>query len=862
MRVYRLLLHLLPASLRDEYGPELRATFARQLASQRGSGRAWTWLAGCADVVVNAARAHLELTGQDVRDTARACRRSPGFAAAVVAVSALGVGAATATFSVADHVLVRPLPFADADRLVKLWQDQSYRGYSRMELSPGNFEDWRRQSVSFTSMSAFTATSVNVQTSTGPLRLDAAAVTPDLFETLGVGAALGRTFVSADQRDATPPPVVLSDRLWRATFGGRADVLGAPLTLNGVGHVVVGVMPRHFDFPQRATDLWVPLTFAPDDLDDRANVYLQAIGRLRPGVSLAEARGELGVIAQGLARAFPEANDRTGASVIRWRDEVSRQSRLMLLALVGASLCVLLIACANLASLLLARAVERQRELAVRVALGARPRRLARQLLTESVTLAAAGGAIGVALALLAVPAAAALVPTTLPIAAAPSADLRMLAVAALATLVTGVGFGLVPAWRSARSVQGAELRYGARVVGSGATERLRAGFVVAEVAAAVVLLVTVGLFLRALWRVQEVDPGFRADGVLTARTALPMPKYQATATRERFYARILADVRALPGVSSAAYTSFLPMVMRGGIWPVLTAASAAPADSRMASVRYVTPDYFTTLAIPLLRGRDVAPGDTQTSQYVAVVSRAFAATHWPGQEPLGQHFSIALQERVVVGVVGDVRVRGLERESEPQVYLPSAQVPDGGIIFYAPKDLVIRTSGTAAALVASVRGAVARADPEQPLSDVRTLADVVLHETSSRSAQLAVLTAFAAVAVLLACLGIYSLLSYIVAARVPEIGVRMALGASPAQVTGLVLRRTAALAGAGVVAGLALAAAVGRSLQALLAGVSPADGLTFVSAGALALAVALAACVLPARRAARVDPMTATRAQ
>ncbi len=542
----------------------------------------------------------------------------------------------------------------------------------------------------------------------GPLRLDAAAVTVNLFETLGVGAALGRTLVSADQRGPTTTPVVLSDRLWRSTFGGRLDVLGAPVTLNGVGYAVVGVMPRGFDFPRRGTDLWVPLTFAPDDLADRANVYLQAIARLRPEVSLAEARGELNVIAQGLARAFPEANDRTGATVIQLRDEVSRQSRLMLLALVGASLCVLLIACANLASLLLARAVERQRELTVRVAMGARPRRLARQLLTESLTLSTAGGVIGVALALLAVPAAAALVPTTLPIAEAPSADWRMLAVAALATVVTGLGFGLVPAWRIARNLQGAELRHGTRVVGSGATERLRAGFVVAEVAAAVVLLVTVGLFLRALWRVQDVDPGFRADGVLTARTTLPMPKYEATATREQFYARILAEVTALPGVSSAAYTSFLPMVMRGGIWPVLTGNSAAPADARMASVRYVTPDYFATLAIPLLRGRDVTRADRQTSQYVAVVSRAFAAAHWPGQEPLGQRFSIALQDRVVVGVVGDVRVRGLERESEPQVYLPSAQVPDGGIIFYAPKDLVIRTAGAPAALVAAVRSAVA----------------------------------------------------------------------------------------------------------------------------------------------------------
>jgi predicted permease len=419
-----------------------------------------------------------------------------------------------------------------------------------------------------------------------------------------------------------------------------------------------------------------------------------------------------------------------------------------------------------------------------------------------------------------------------------------------------------VPAWRISRGAAGADLRHGARLFGDGATERLRSGFVVAEVAAAVVLLVTVGLFLRALWRVQDVNPGFDAAGVLTARTALPMPQYEVTAARELFYSRVLAEVQAMPGVASAAYTSFLPMVMRGGIWPVITAQSAVPEDARMASVRFVTPGYFATLRIPLLRGRDVALSDSQTAQFVAVVSASFAATHWPGEDPLGRHFSIALRERIVAGVVGDVRVRGLERDSEPQVYLPSAQAPDGGVIFYAPKDLVFRTGGPPADLVPAVRAAVARADPEQPLSDVRTLADIVREETSSRSAQLTVLLAFASVAILLACLGIHGLLSYVVAARTQEIGVRMAFGATPGRVLGLVLGRTAVLAGAGVSVGLVAAFGVSRTLQSLLAGVSPADGLTFAGAGVLALVVALAGSVVPATRAVRVDPLTAMRTE
>jgi putative ABC transport system permease protein len=862
MRAYRWLLRLCPAALREEYGDEMAATFARQWATQTGGAKVRVWLAGMADVVATAARAHRDMAFQDLRDAWRTCLRNRGYASAVVAVSALGVGAATAAFSLTDHVLVRPLPFAEPDRLVKLWQDQSHRGYSRMELSPGNYEDWRRQSTSFASIAAFTYNSVNAVTSAGPIRFDATYATTSLFETLQVTAALGRTFVAADEASGATRPMILSDSVWRSVFGARSDILGTTMSLSGVPHVVVGVMPRGFDFPRRDTAMWLPLWFEPQDLQDRSNVYLQGLGRLAPGVTIGQARAELNVIAEGLARAYPEANERTGATVIALRDEVTRQSRLMLLALAGASVCVLLIACANLASLLLARAVQRQRELAVRVAMGARPRRIARQVLTESLVLSTGGGLIGVLLAWAAVPGVAALVPTSLPIAAAPTADLRMLAVAGLATLATGLGFGLVPAWRISRGPQGTDLMHGSRVFGTQGTERLRSAFVVAEVAAAVVLLVTVGLFLRAMWRVQDVDPGFRADGVLTARTTLPLPKYDAVSAREQFFDNVLRDVRTVPGVQSAAYTSFLPMVMRGGIWRVITPETSAPADAQTASVRFVTPEYFTTMAIPVLQGRGIETGDEQTSQFVAIVSRSLTERFWPGQDPIGRHFSVALAERVVVGVVGDVRVRGLERESEPQVYLPSTQVQNGWLTFYTPKDLVVRTSGAIAPVAAAIREAVARADPEQPVSDVRTLVDIVAAETASRSVQLSALGAFAAIAVLLACLGIHGLLSFVVASRTQEIGVRMAFGATPGMVLGLVLGRTAVLAAIGVAVGLGAAYAVSRSIQALLAGVSPADARTFAAAAAIAFAMALVGSVLPARRAVSVDPLVALRTE
>jgi predicted permease len=860
MALWRLFLHLLPATLREAHGAEMTAMFRRDLAAVRGPAALAVIAAAVADVLWTAVVAHVEATVLDLRDVWRSARRAPGFAGSVVAVTALGVGAATAAFSLADHVLVRPLPFAAPDALVKLWQDQSSRGYSRMELSPGNFEDWRRQSTSFASMSAYAASSVNAMTPGGPVRLDTAQVSATLFDTLGVGAALGRTLLAADDAPTATPPVVLSDHLWRSTFAASPDVLGTTLVLSGTAHLVVGVMPAWFEFPTRDVDLWTPLRFVPADLEDRANVYLRVVARLAPGVTIPQARADLNGIAASLARAFPEANDKTGATVVALRDEVTRQARTMLLALVGASTAVLLIACANMASLFLARSVARQRELAVRLAMGARPRRLARQVLTESLALSAIGGAAGAVLAVVAVPVAAALVPTTLPIAEVPHADLRLAGLAALATLATGLGFGLVPAWRIARTASSGDLRHGARVFGTRGTERLRGLFVVSEVATAIVLLVTVGLFLKALWQVQDVDPGFDPEGVVTMRTALPLPKYERVAERTRFYQQVLDEVRHAPGVENAAYTSFLPMVMGGGIWPVLMPGTTVPEDARAASVRFVTPGYFSTMRIPIVRGRDVADTDRQDTQFVAVVSRSFAELYWPGEDPLGRHFSTALQERVVVGVVGDVRVRGLERESEPQVYLPAPQVPDGGLTFYVPKDLVVRVSTAPASIVPLVRAAVMRADSDQPISDVQLMTDVIDRQMASRSTQVSVLGAFAGVALLLALVGIHSLLAYVVAARTPEIGVRMALGATRGQVLALVGRRAATLAGMGALAGLAVAYAASRSVQALLAGVSAADLGTYVFAVGAAALITLLGSLLPAWRAMRVDPVAAMR--
>jgi predicted permease len=545
-------------------------------------------------------------------------------------------------------------------------------------------------------------------------------------------------------------------------------------------------------------------------------------------------------------------------------DAVSERSRLLLTALFGASVGVLLIACTNLASLLLARGLSRRRELAVRAAMGAGRERLVRQLLTESLVLALAGGLLGVLAGIAAAPLAGRLVPNTLPIPEAPDVDLRFLAFAAAATLATGVGFGVLPARRAFAEAAESGLAETARTGAGRRTERLRALLVVGEVSASVALLIASGLLIRALARLQRTDPGFRPQGVLTLRTALPLPRYEEPEPRLRFYERVLAEVRQLPGVASAAYTSFLPMVMRGGIWTVrLPGEPDDGSESAMASLRFVSPGFFDALAIPLRRGRDVAESDTLESPRVAVVSESFVRRSWPGEDPIGSRFQFALEERTVVGVSGDVRVRGLERTSEPQVYLPYRQHDSKKVSnFYAPKDLVVRASLPAATLVPALRRIVNRADAGVPLSDVKTLVDVVADDTAPRRLQARVIGGFAALAFLLAGVGVYGLLAFTVSERSREIGVRLALGAQTRDVAAMVVRRGFRLAAGGVILGAALAYAAGRSMQALLFGVSPADLPTFAAAIALSLAMALLGSLSPALRAARLDPLAAIRAE
>jgi putative ABC transport system permease protein len=861
MRFYSALLRLYPASFRAEYGDEMRAILAARLRETTGALSRFTlWVDTTIDVLLNAAAVHWDILLQDLRYTARTLARSPGFALTAILVTALGIGANTAAFSVVDFVLLRALPYPNGDRLVKLWQARDGSQRATNQVSPAIYREWKTSSRSFDAMGAYYNNAVNLVGRGDPQRLETSVVTADLLPILGVQPIMGRLFNAAEEHEGATGPVVLSYGVWQTQFGGDPVIVGRQIVLDGKPRLVIGVMPANFPFPNRDVRLWRLMSTAELSDDDVTNTYWEVIAKLRPGVTREQASADMHLVSRRLQAEHEEQKD-IGVFVNKLQDEVSTQSRLLLFALSGAAACVLLIACANLANLLLARALARRKEILVRTALGAGRERLVRQSMTESLILAALGGALGVAVAYVALPLLTTLVPSNLPVSGSPSIDPRVLGFAALITAITGIAFGVLPAWRSAGQLDLTGLGHGARV-GGGRRERARSALVIAEVMASVVLLISAGLLMRALLRLQNVDPGFKAESVLTLRTALTTTKYDTTARRSAFYRDVLAGVRAIPGVSSAAYITSLPIAARGGVWPVVPEGqSLTRAQAQTASSRYVTPDYFTTLGIPLRHGRDVSDADETGQPRVAVVSESFVKRYWPGQDPIGKRFKFLDSVRTVVGVVGDVRMRGPEQQSEPQVYLAYKQAEDGQS-FFNPRNLVIRTSVPAATLIPAVRRIVQQVDPQQPISDIKPMSAIVSDVTAARSVQVRVLLAFAAIAFFLAAIGIHGLLSFTVSSRQHEIGIRIALGAQRAEIVRLIMRQGVVLAAAGVLPGIAIAYAAGRAMQSLLAGVQPADSVTFAAVGVLCLVMTLVGSFLPTLRAARVDPATAFRAE
>jgi predicted permease len=876
MRLHRALLRLYPKSFRNEYGSELTRVFREHRQRATGVGAVLgLWIGEIADVLASAPRVHADILRQDLRFSFRSLRRTPGFFAAAVVVTALGIGATTAAFTLTDHILLRPLPYPNADRIVKIWEASPKRpvGINGIggtnDVAPANYYDWAVLSSSFDAIGAYTPISANLTGLGDPERLSGVAIAPGALRAVGVKPASGRAFEDADDKEGAPCTVLVSHTFTQRKFPPGAAVIGEKLLLDDQPCPIVGIMPPGFAFPMRDVAFWRPIRLDSRSLEQRNNNYLRVVALLKPGVTLQQASAELARISAQLERQYPNENKDTGAALIPLRNEVSDGTRTMIYAVAGASLCLLLIACTNLASLLLTRATARGRELAVRTALGAGSERLVRQLLTDTFLIAVAGAALGIGLAVVSVPVAARLVPTTLPVGEIPPANARMLLIAAFGTLLTVMACGVAPAIRATRQASAGALRDGARTGTSRRTERVRAALVIAQVAASVALLVCTGLLLRALWRIQAIDPGFKTDNVLTMRVNLAWPKYSPSIARTAFHHRVLEGVEALPEVAGAAFVSSLPLTMRGGLWGVYHPGvpQVAGSETQFSLVRFVTPKYFDVMGIPLIGGRTFDSRDVLNGELVAVVSHKFGDKMWPGQSPLGRRFSMLDIERTIVGVVGEIRIRGIERSNEPQVYMSTVQHPDQVWGAYAGRDLAVKTTRELGGremgeLASAIRQIVLKTDASVPISDVRPLSAIVESDYAFRTAQAGVLRAFAIVAVVLAAVGLHGLLAFTVSARTREIGVRIALGAARRDILGMVLGRGLRLALAGGLVGIGAGYLTGSSFRAVLAGVEPTDAAAFGLALAVAIVMTLAGSLWPALRASRTDPMTATRAE
>lgn len=802
---------------------------------------------------------------QDVRYGVRSLLKRPGSTLVALITLALGIGVNTAIFSVVDSILLRPLPFEDSERLVSIWEQGLGQGINQNEVAPANFFDLRNQTRWFEAIGAHGPQDINLTGAGEPERLTGELVTANVLSILGVKPALGRTFLANEDQPGQHRVVVLSDALWQRRFNRDPSIINHDIVLNGESFTVVGVMPRGFFYPLRETELWIPWAMEPEQAAGRGDHYLRLIARLKPGATLQQATAEVAAIGQRLAAEYPKTNE--GLSFIvnsLHRDYVGdlRSPILIMFAAVGL---VLLIACANVANLLLAQATTRRREIAIRMALGARRWTIVRQLLTESLLIATAGGVLAMLGAMWGVQALAKLLPDSLSKLQSVGVDARVLLFTFGVSVLTALVFGGVPALLAARAKPGETLSDVARDAAGGTAGRyVRRMLVVSEVALAVVLLVGAGLLIRTFQLLRQVNTGFSTDSVLTMKMVLPMPKYAKPEARRAFYDETLRKVQELPGIESAGMITFLPLSFSGMNFSFSVEGQTLPSDMKLpfALYRVVSPDYFRTLNIPLQRGRFFDSHDTPDSPPVIMISRQLAERYWPGQDPIGKRLKIGPVDSPnpwlnVVGVVGDVRQAGLYGDPRMDLYSPYAQERRA---FITPRDLVLRTKGDAASVAASVRQAVWSVDKDQPISNVQTMDQVFSAAISQERFQALLLGLFAALALVLACVGLYGVISYSVAQRTHEIGVRMALGAQPGDVLKLVLRQGMGLTIVGLVVGIAIGSVATRVLSDMLFGVTARDPLTFVGVPALLLLVAFLACYIPARRATRIDPLVALR--
>jgi putative ABC transport system permease protein len=792
----------------------------------------------------------------DVRYAMRQLIKTPGFTVVAILTLAFGVGATSAIFSVVNSVLLKPLPYPDAASLVRVYE--RVPNYGRFAVAPATFLDWREQNTVFSSIATYGSSTATVDLGSGPERLTGSTASADLFDVLNVAPALGRAFSKAEDAPGKTGVVVLSHGMWQARFGGDPGVLGRTITMNGEPVVVVGVMPASFYFPSRETQYWRPIGLPP--APTRGGHYLGVIARLKPGVPVQQAGTEMAAISERLATQYPENSANESAETLSLHDQVVGPIRPMLITLFAAVFVVVLIACANVANLLLVRASIREKEIAIRAAMGAGRRRLIRQMLTESLVLAAAGGALGVALAYFAITPIQTLSAGSIPRAADIALDARVLGFAFLLSVATGVLFGLAPAWQASRAGLGAVLKEGGRSSSTGGGRWMRNALLVAEVALSIVLLVGATLLIRSFSRLTNVDPGFRSENVLAFQVSLPQVSYAEDHNRITFFDTLLDRLRSTPGVESAGMVQTLPL--RGGYvlsFSVEGRPPAQPGEEPSANHRVVSPDYFSTLGIPLLRGRALTASDTVESPMVAVIDQAFVGKYFPNEDPIGRGIDISNGTDGayrIVGIVGDVKYEGLEATTDPTMYVPHKQDVFGTMWVLA------RTSSDPAAMIATARGAVRGIDPSLPAYSMTPLADVVSESVAERRFSMLLLGLFAGVALFLAAVGLYGVVSYTVSQRTQEIGLRMAIGAEPGQVMRMVVGGGMKLALLGVVLGIAAALGLANLVASMLFGVTPFDPVSYALTAGVLLVVAALACYLPARRAMRVDPIIAMRHQ
>ncbi|MGH9345746.1 MAG: ABC transporter permease [Vicinamibacterales bacterium] len=865
LRWFRRLLRLLPSDLQADYAREMERTFRAQAREARVRGHrgvAALWWETICGLLRTAPREHLEQIAQDARYALRLFRLAPGFAAMAVVTIAVGIGANTAMFSAVHAVLLAPLAFPEPERLVRIYERRVQDGLLRNSASPPNVLDWQQQSTSFTAIAAYRRRSVNLSGPGEPRYVHGARASASFFDILGVSPIRGRTFSETEARQGATV-ALLSHALWQSQFGGDEGVIGRSFDLDGGAYTVIGVLPPDFCF-HLASEVWIPLGLYPGMGASRGSHNLSVIARLAPGRDLVSAQAEMTAIAARLETQYPNTNTGWDVFVEPLRESGVHDVRLLAFVLLGAVGFVLLVACANIGSMLVARAAGRGRELAVRVALGASRARLVRQLLTESLMLAAIGGAFGVAVAAALIDALRRFEAFTVPRLDEAGLHAPVLMATAGLTMMTGVLFGVLPAagvgrWEATGRLCGASRRETL----SRDRRRLQAALNVAQAATAVVLLAGAGVMLRTMLRLTAVDMGFDASGVVAVDLSLSDTRYPRDEDRIGFFRRVVTEVTAAPGVKSAALVSDPPLTGGDGYWEIGFSIDGRPprppGQGHFAYLRWITPQYFSTLRVPVLRGRMLSDGDVVSRPLVIVVNDAFARRFFPGEDPIGRRLIVSMRApvaREVVGVVADIRQTTLDAAPEPQIYLPAYQALTG----YGT--LLVRTDLPPDAALSSIREAVRRVDAGQPLFNAREMRADVAASVASRRVTTAALSIFAVIALALALLGIYAVAASQVGERTRELGVRMALGARARDIVRMVMRQSMAPAVAGVLIGLGSAALLTRLLSAWLFDTAPLDGGAFAAAAVVLLVTALLASTIPARRATRVDPSTALRAE